>query len=260
MNFEKVELFGFKSFADKAEIRFGDGVTCIVGPNGCGKSNVADAIRWVLGEQSAKALRGGNMQDVIFSGTQERKPLSYCEVSLFFDNTDHVFSVDYTEVIITRKLFRSGESEYYINKQRARLRDIIDLLREVGVGKEGYTIIGQGKVEEIMSAKPEDRRAIFEEATGISGSKQRKDENERKLLRTQENLTRFSDIMSEIENQMGPLEKQANKTREYNELSAELKNHELNVYMSKVESVGSDKGRINTRIQGIEEQTDLRTA
>ena len=258
MNFEKVELFGFKSFADKAEIKFGDGVTCIVGPNGCGKSNVADAIRWVLGEQSAKSLRGSHMQDFIFSGTQARKPLSYCEASLFFDNSNKMFSVDYEEVIITRKLYRSGESEYYINKQPARLRDIVNLLREVGVGKEGYTIIGQGKVEEIMSAKPEDRRVIFEEATGISKFKASKNENERKLERTRENLTRYSDIMSVIESRLGPLEKQANKTKEYNELTADLKRHELNVYISKVENVGADKDKINTRIKAIDEQTSLR--
>ena len=260
MNFEKVELFGFKSFADKAEIKFGDGVTCIVGPNGCGKSNVADAIRWVLGEQSAKSLRGSHMQDFIFSGTQARKPLSYCEASLFFDNSNKMFSVDYEEVIITRKLYRSGESEYYINKQPARLRDIVNLLREVGVGKEGYTIIGQGKVEEIMSAKPEDRRVIFEEATGISKFKARKDENERKLDRARENIIRLSDIMSEKSNRLGPLEKQANKAREYNELNTALRHHELNTYISKVESVGEDKAKINTRIDAINDQTALRNS
>ena len=196
MNFEKVEIFGFKSFADKVEIKFNDGITGIVGPNGCGKSNVADAIRWVLGEQSAKNLRGSSMQDVIFSGTQGRRSLSYCEVSLYFDNSTKIFDIDYNEVIITRKLYRSGESEYFINKQQARLRDIIELLHQCGIGKEGYTIIGQGKVEEIISAKPEDRRAIFEEATGIASFKSRKIESERKLDRTHENIIRYSDILS----------------------------------------------------------------
>ncbi len=234
MNFEKVELYGFKSFADKAEIKFGNGITAIVGPNGCGKSNVADAIRWVLGEQSAKTLRGSSMQDVIFSGTQNRRSLSYCEVSLFFDNTTRIFDLDYNEVIITRKLFRSGESEYYINKQPSRLRDIVELLHQCGIGKEGYTIIGQGKVEEIMSAKPEDRRMIFEEATGIAHFKTRKNESERKLDRTHENICRYNDILSEIENQLGPLERQAEKAKEFNELSAELKYHELNTYVAKV--------------------------
>ena len=258
MNFEKVELYGFKSFADKAEIKFGNGITAIVGPNGCGKSNVADAIRWVLGEQSAKSLRGSSMQDVIFSGTQNRKSLSYCEVSLFFDNSNKIFSLDYNEVIITRKLFRSGESEYYINKQPARLKDIVDLLHECGIGKEGYTIIGQGKVEEIMSAKPEDRRAIFEEATGIAKFKTRKNESERKLDRTHENLVRYSDILSEIENQLAPLSRQAEKAKEFNELSEQLKYHELNTYVAKAEGVESAKAKINTRIKGIEEQGALR--
>ena len=258
MNLVKVELYGFKSFADKAEIRFGDGITGIVGPNGCGKSNVSDAIRWVLGEQSAKSLRGGSMQDVIFSGTQNRKSLSYCEVSLHFDNTNKMFSLDYNEVIITRKLYRSGESEYFINKQLARLKDIVELLHECGIGKEGYTIIGQGKVEEIMSAKPEDRRLIFEEATGIAKFKTRKNESERKLERTHENIVRYSDILSEIENQLGPLEKQAEKAKEFNALSEELKHHELNTYIAKVEGVASAKERVGNKIKAIEEQTFLR--
>lgn len=258
MNFDKVEIYGFKSFADKAEIKFGNGITCIVGPNGCGKSNVADAIRWVLGEQSAKSLRGSSMQDVIFSGTQGRKSLSYCEVSLFFDNSTRMFSLDYNEVIITRKLFRSGESEYYINKQPARLRDIVELLHECGIGKEGYTIIGQGKVEEIMSAKPEDRRMIFEEATGIAKFKTRKIESQRKLERTHENLVRYTDILSEIENQLAPLERQAEKAKEFNALSEQLKFHELNTYIAKVDGVESAKGRINLKIKGLDEQYALR--
>ncbi len=258
MNFQKVELYGFKSFADKAEIKFGNGITGIVGPNGCGKSNVSDAIRWVLGEQSAKSLRGSNMQDVIFSGTQNRKSLSYCEVSLFFDNSTRMFSLDYNEVIITRKLYRSGESEYFINKQPARLKDIVELLHECGIGKEGYTIIGQGKVEEIMSAKPEDRRLIFEEATGIAKFKTRKNESERKLERTHDNIVRYSDILSEIENQLGPLEKQAEKAKEFNALSEELKLHELNTYISKVEGVASAKEKVGKKIKAIEEETALR--
>lgn len=258
MNFEKVELYGFKSFADKAEIKFGNGITGIVGPNGCGKSNVADAIRWVLGEQSAKSLRGSSMQDVIFAGTQNRKSLSYCEVSLFFDNTKRIFNLDYNEVIITRKLYRSGESEYFINKQPSRLKDIVDLLRECGIGKEGYTIIGQGKVEEIMSAKPEDRRTIFEEATGIAKFKSRKVESERKLERTRENIIRYADILSEIENRLEPLEKQAEKAKEFNELSEQLKFHELNTYIAKVDGVATAKGKINDRINGINEETDLK--
>ncbi len=258
MNFEKVEIYGFKSFADKSEIKFGNGITGIVGPNGCGKSNVADAIRWVLGEQSAKSLRGSSMQDVIFSGTQGRKSLSYCEVSLYFDNSNRMFNIDFNELIITRKLFRSGESEYYINKQPARLREIVDLLHECGIGKDGYNIIGQGKVEEIMSAKPEDRRNIFEEATGIAKFKARKNESERKLDRTHENLVRYIDILTEIENQLTPLERQAEKAKEFNALSAELKHHELNTYIAKVDGVESAKGKINVRIKGLDEESALR--
>ena len=174
MNFKKIELIGFKSFADRQEIQFENGVTCIVGPNGCGKSNVSDAVRWVLGEQSAKTLRGSSMQDVIFNGTQNRKSLSYCEVSLTFDNTNKIFSsLDYDEVVFTRKLFRSGESEYFINKKQARLRDIVNHLHECGVSKEGYTVIGQGKVSEILSSKPEDRRTIFEEEIGRASCRER---------------------------------------------------------------------------------------
>jgi len=258
VNFEKVEIYGFKSFADKAEIKFGGGITGIVGPNGCGKSNVADAIRWVLGEQSAKTLRGSSMQDVIFSGTQNRKSLSYCEVSLYFDNSNKMFNIEYNEVIITRKLFRSGESEYYINKQPARLRDIVDLLHECGIGKEGYTIIGQGKVEEIMSSKPEERRLVFEEATGIAKFKTRKNESERKLERTHENIVRYNDILTEIENQLGPLSRQAEKAKEFNELSEELKTHELNVYVAKVDGVETAKGKIFVRIKGIDEAMGYR--
>lgn len=258
MNFEKVEIYGFKSFADKVEIKFDNGITGIVGPNGCGKSNVADAIRWVLGEQSPKALRGSSMQDVIFSGTQNRKSLSYCEVSLYFDNSSKMFSIDYNEVIITRKLFKSGESEYFINKQPARLRDIVELLHECGIGKEGYTIIGQGKVGEIMAAKPEDRRLIFEEATGIAKFRTRKNESERKLERTHENLVRYIDILSEVENQLAPLEKQAEKAKEYNELSAELKYHELNTYIAKVDGVESAKNKIYTRMKGLDENTAVK--
>ena len=258
MNFEKLEIYGFKSFADKVEIKFNDGITGIVGPNGCGKSNVSDAIRWVLGEQSAKNLRGSSMQDVIFNGTQDRKSLSYCEVSLYFDNSNKMFDVEYAQVIITRKLFRSGESEYFINKQPARLKDIVALLHQCGIGKEGYTIIGQGRVNEIITAKPIDRRAIFEEATGIAHFKTKKDESERKLDRTHDNVVRFSDIILEIENQLGPLERQAEKAREFNQLSAELKHHEINVYISKTEGVATAKSKINTRIAAIEEEFALR--
>ena len=189
MNFKEIRLVGFKSFADKTAVKFDDGVTCIVGPNGCGKSNVADAVRWVLGEQSAKTLRGTSMQDVIFNGTESRRQLSYCEVTLVFDNTEKIFDIEYDEVAMTRRLYRSGESEYLLNMQACRLKDIVALLHGVGIGKEGYSIIGQGKVEQIMNAKPEDRRAIFEEATGVMKFKSEKAEIERKLENSKGNLS-----------------------------------------------------------------------
>ena len=186
MNFKRMELYGFKSFADKVQINFESGVTGIVGPNGCGKSNVADAIKWVLGEQSAKALRGSSMQDVIFNGTESRRSQSFCEVSLFFDNSSKIFKVDYDEVVISRKLYRSGESEYLINKQPVRLKDINEMLRDSGLGKDSYSIIGQGRIDELLSAKPEDRRMVFEEAAGIANLKYRKNETEKKLEKTKE--------------------------------------------------------------------------
>ena len=259
MNFEKIELIGFKSFADRQEIKFDNGVTCIVGPNGCGKSNVADAVRWVLGEQSAKTLRGSSMQDVIFNGTQSRKLLSYCEVSLFFDNTNRIFKdLDYNEVQFTRKLFRSGESEYYINKKPARLRDIINLLHECGVSKEGYTIIGQGKVAEILSSKPEDRRAIFEEAVGIAKTKAQRLETSRRLERTRDNVVRLEDIISELERRVEPLGKQAEKARTFRALSEDLKYHEVNTYLYKHATAKTTKDKINLRIKGITEETAQR--
>ncbi len=255
MDFQKIELIGFKSFADKQEILFNDGITAIVGPNGCGKSNIADAIRWVLGEQSAKTLRGSSMQDVIFNGTQDRKSLSYCEVSLYFDNTNKIFpSLDYTEVCMSRKLFRSGESEYYLNKKPCRMKDIVELLHECGVSKGGYSIIGQGKIAEIMNSKPEDRRVIFEEAVGIASSKAKKIENERKLEKTRENIIRIIDLSSELEKDLGPMEQKAEKTREYLQLMAEFRYHEINNYLYKAENSHVVKEKINVRIRGFEEE------
>lgn len=259
MNFEKIEMSGFKSFADKVEIVFDNGVTGIVGPNGCGKSNIADAVRWVLGEQSAKTLRGSNMTDVIFAGTQTRKSLSYCEVSLYFDNSQRIFkSCDYNEVILTRKLFRSGESEYYVNKQPSLLREIVRLLHECGVSKNGYSIIGQGKVSEILSSKPEDRRVIFEEAVGIAQAKSKKLETERKLERVHDNLVRIFDVASVHEKSLEPLRKAAEKTRQFLELSEQLKYHEINNYLYKYDNASVIKDRIALRIQGLDEEFALR--
>ena len=259
LNFERIELLGFKSFADKVKIDLLDGITAIVGPNGCGKSNVADAIRWVLGEQSAKTLRGSSMQDVIFSGTQTRKSLSYCEVSLYFNNSEKIFpSLDYTEVVMTRKLYRSGESEYYLNRQPCRMKDLINLLHECGVSKEGYTIIGQGKVSEILSSKPEDRRAIFEEAVGIAKTKKDRNETINKLARTNDNIIRVSDIITERERQLEPLRKQAEKTRANRALSEQLKHHEINTYLYKYENANETKRKINERIKGLTEEIEAR--
>ena len=251
MNFKKVELNGFKSFADKTEIKFDNGVTCIVGPNGCGKSNVADSIRWVLGEQSAKTLRGSNMQDVIFGGTQTRKSQSFCEVTLTFDNATRMFDLDYAEVAMTRRLYRSGESEYLINKQPCRMKDIVDQLHSVGVGKEGYSIIGQGKIEQIMNAKPEDRRAIFEEATGIVVFKNRKQEIERKLGNSYNNLNIFLQRMGEVEHMLSPLARQAEKTKKYREFYQELKINEINLYIYKHDNAESSKNAINAVLEEL---------
>ena len=254
MNFKKIELVGFKSFADRLEVSFEPGITGIVGPNGCGKSNVSDAIRWVLGEQSTKLLRGNSMQDVIFNGTEKRKSMSYCEVSLFFDNTKRFFNLDIDEVSFTRKLYRSGESEYMINSTPCRLKDIVSALHDSGIGKDGYSIIGQGKVEEIISAKPENRRAIFEEAAGISKFKTKKVEAERRLDRTQENLNRALDVLAEQERQLGPLKKQAENAKIYLEYKEKLKSLEVNLYVSQYDNASTLKNEIQTKIDGYAEE------
>ena len=246
-----MQLVGFKSFADKTTIPFQDGVTCIVGPNGCGKSNVADAVRWVLGEQSAKTLRGSSMQDVIFNGTQKRRSLSFCEVTLTFDNSSKLFDIDYGEVAMTRRLYRSGESEYLLNRQKCRLKDIVALLHGVGVGKEGYSIIGQGKVAQIMNSKPEDRRTIFEEATGIMIQKQRKQEVERKLEASEDNLAVYKQRMAEAERQLTPLAKQAETAQKYNEYAADLKYHEVNAYIFRRENAETEKGRYTREMERL---------
>lgn len=262
MYFKKIEMIGFKSFADRTVIEFNGGFTAIVGPNGCGKSNVSDAIRWVLGEQSAKSLRGDNMQDVIFKGTEKRKSLSYCEVTLTFDNSDRFFNIAYDELSITRKLYRSGESEYLINKNTCRLRDITDILFDSGIGKNGYSVIGQGKVSEIVDQKAEDRRAMFEEAAGVAKFKSRKDEAERKLERTRDNLVRIDDIRTEIDRQMGPLRKQAEDAKKYLEYKGQLKDLEVNAYVFQYENANTAKSQIKAKMQAIDEelfarQTDL---
>ncbi|KRQ86954.1 Chromosome partition protein Smc [Caloramator mitchellensis] len=228
MQLKSVEIKGFKSFADKVDLDFTHGITAIVGPNGSGKSNIVDAIRWVLGEQSAKTLRGAKMEDVIFAGTENRKQLNYAEVSLILDNGDGLLPIEYNEVKITRRLYRSGESEYMLNNSICRLKDIYELLMDTGIGVDGYSIIGQGKVEEILSSKAEDRRSIFEEATGITKFKSRKIEAEKKLENTRQNLIRINDIISELESQISPLELQAKKAEKYLEYKKDLMNLEIN--------------------------------
>ena len=258
MIFKKIEMVGFKSFADRTVIEFNDNFTAIVGPNGCGKSNVSDAIRWVLGEQSAKTLRGDSMQDVIFNGTEKRKSLSYCEVTLTFDNTNRFFNFDYDELAITRKLYRSGESEYLINRNTCHLRDITNLLYNSGLGKNGYSVVSQGKVTELVDAKPENRRAMFEDAAGISKYKNDKREAERKLERTSDNLTRVKDILSEIERQMGPLKKQAENAKKYLEYKATLKDLEVNAYIYQYENANDAKEKINLKLDAVNKQIEIR--
>lgn len=231
MRLEKLELYGFKSFAKRVELRFDKGVTAIVGPNGSGKSNVADAIRWVLGEQSAKALRGGRMEDVIFNGSEGQRAQAYCEVALTFDNSDGTLPIEYNEVTVMRRVYRSGESEYSINRNTCRLRDVVDLFRDTGIGKEGYSIIGQGRVDEILSGRSEERRVVFEEAAGISKYKARKEEAEKKLFKTQENIQRLEDILGELEDRLEPLAVQSEKAEKYLALRETIRDIDLNLFL-----------------------------
>ena len=237
LHLKSLELQGFKSFPDKTVLTFGDGITAIVGPNGSGKSNISDAVRWVLGEQSTRTLRGNKMEDVIFGGTQKRGPVGYAEVSLTIDNSDGVLPTEYNEVTITRRYYRSGDSEFYINRSAVRLRDIHELLMDTGLGRDGYSIIGQGRIDEILSLKSEDRREIFEEASGISKFRHRKEEAERKLNATEENLVRIRDIISELESQVGPLAKQAEQAKRYLKIHEELKSLEINVWMYTLDKI-----------------------
>ncbi|MBA1333824.1 MAG: Chromosome partition protein smc [Firmicutes bacterium] len=249
MYLKKIEMKGFKSFADKIEMEFGPGITAIVGPNGSGKSNIADAVRWVLGEQSAKSLRGSKMEDVIFTGTDNRKALGFAEVSITLDNKDGHLPLDYTEVMITRRVFRSGESEYYINKTGSRLKDINELFMDTGVGKEGYSIIGQGRIDEILSTKSEDRRKVFEEAAGIVKYKSRKDEAERKLEKTKDNLTRLQDIIEELNRQIEPLQEQSEKAKAYLQMKERLMELELNVFVRNIERLNRQRSQITEKIK-----------
>jgi chromosome segregation protein len=237
MYLKALEIQGFKSFPDKTVLTFGEDITAIVGPNGSGKSNISDAIRWVMGEQSTRALRGGKMEDVIFGGTAKRKQTGYAEVSLVLDNTSHLFDREESEVMVTRRYYRSGESEYYINRRSVRLKDVNELFMDTGLGREGYSIIGQGKIDEILSVKSADRREVFEEAAGISRYRHRKEEAERKLERTDENLVRINDKISELELQVVPLREQSERAKQYLILREELRGLEISVWLDALEGI-----------------------
>lgn len=236
MYLKRLELQGFKSFADKTVLEFKEGITSVIGPNGSGKSNISDAIRWVLGEQSIKSLRGAKSEDIIFAGTQARKSLGFAEVSMVIDNTDGKLPIEYAEVTVTRKIYRSGETGYFINKTPCRLKDILELFMDTGIGKDGYSIIGQGKIDEILSNKSEDRRRIFEEAAGIVKYRTRKAESEKKLEQTKLNLLRINDILSEIEANIEPLKLQADKAKQFLDLREELKNIEVGLFLYNIEN------------------------
>lgn len=248
MYLKAIEVHGFKSFANKIVFEFHNGITGIVGPNGSGKSNVADAVRWVLGEQSAKQLRGASMQDVIFAGTENRKPLGYAYVAITLDNADHKLPVDFEEVTVARRVYRSGESEYSINGKACRLKDVQELFYDTGIGKEGYSIIGQGQIDRILSGKPEERRELFDEAAGIVKFKRRKLTAQKKLEDEKKNLTRVNDILSELEKQVGPLERQSNKAREYLKLKEELKTYDVNMFLLETQRLREELNSVSEKI------------
>ena len=254
MYLKSIELYGFKSFANKIVFDFHNGITGIVGPNGSGKSNVADAVRWVLGEQSAKQLRGASMQDVIFAGTENRKPLSYAYVAITMDNSDHLLPVDYEEVTVARRVYRSGESEYLLNGVPCRLKDVHELFYDTGIGKEGYSIIGQGQIEKILSGKPEERRELFDEAVGIVKYKKRKTATCKKLESERENLVRVNDILRELERQIGPLERQAETARAYLKKKEELKNLDVNAFLLETKRLEGQLGQIEKNYRIADEQ------
>ena len=241
MYLKALEIQGFKSFPDKTVLNFGEDITAIVGPNGSGKSNISDAIRWVMGEQNSRQLRGAKMEDVIFGGTEKRRAMGFAQVTLVIDNTEHIFNRDEAEVAVTRRYYRSGESEYYINRQSVRLKDVNELFMDTGMGREGYSIIGQGKIDEILSVRSDDRREVFEEAAGISKYRHRKEESERKLQRTEENLLRINDKITELELQVEPLRKQAETAKKYLVLRDELRTLEISVWLENLQKLKADR-------------------
>ena len=246
MYLKALEIQGFKSFPDKTVLDFGEDITAIVGPNGSGKSNISDAIRWVMGEQNSRQLRGAKMEDVIFGGTEKRRQMGFAQVTLVIDNTEHIFNRDEAEVAVTRRYYRSGESEYYINRQSVRLKDVNELFMDTGMGREGYSIIGQGKIDEILSVRSDDRREVFEEAAGISKFRHRKEESERKLQRTEENLVRINDKIAELELQVEPLRKQAETAKKYLVLHDELRTLEISVWLENLQKLKGDRLKLQT--------------
>ena len=257
MYLKALEIQGFKSFPDKTVLNFGEDITAIVGPNGSGKSNISDAIRWVMGEQSSKALRGGKMEDVIFGGTEKRAPVGFAQVTLVLDNTGQLFpSMEETEVAVTRRYYRSGESEYYINRQSVRLKDVTELFMDTGMGREGYSIVGQGRVDEILSTKSTDRREIFEEAAGISKFRHRKEEAERKLERTEENLVRINDKIAELELQVEPLRAQAETAKKYLVLRDEMRVLEISLWLENLETLKANARKLEIDLRNAERERD----
>ena len=249
MYLKSIEVQGFKSFANKITFDFHEGITGIVGPNGSGKSNVADAVRWVLGEQKVKSLRGSKMEDVIFAGTENRKALGFAYVAITLDNTDHSLAIDYDEVKVSRRLFRSGESEYMINGNISRLKDINELFYDTGIGQEGYSIIGQGQIDRILSGKAEERRELFDEAAGIVKYKRRKAATQKKLTEEQSNLIRVTDILNELEDRVKPLEHQAKKAKEYLQYKDELKKNDISMFLLNMTMVKDKLKDTNGKLQ-----------
>ncbi|MBQ6554212.1 MAG: AAA family ATPase, partial [Firmicutes bacterium] len=251
MYLKRLELQGFKSFPEKIRLEFNKGITVVVGPNGSGKSNIADAVRWVLGEKSAKSLRGAKMEDVIFNGTANRKPMGFAEVSMVMDNSDRTLNMDFSEVTVTRRVYRSGDSDYLINGSNCRLKDILELFMDTGVGKEGYSIIGQGRIDEILSTKSEDRRMLFEEAAGIVKYKTRRAEAANKLEKEHANLIRVNDIITELETQVGPLKIQAEKTKKYLVLADRLKLVQVNIFIREADKYEKELADLKEQINSV---------
>ena len=254
MQLKKLEAYGFKSFADKIEVDFDRGITAIVGPNGSGKSNISDAIKWVLGEQNVRNIRGVKAEDIIFAGSESRRAMGVAEVSLYFDNNDGTLPVDFREVVVTRRLFRTGESEFYINKSRCRLKDIVNLFADSGIGHDSMGIISQNKMDEILNARPEEKRLFFEEAAGISKYRSRKKEAMRKLEDTENNLQRVHDILGEIENQLEPLAEGAAKAKRYQELQEEQADLQLTGLYQHYQRLQARRGEFDQQLQEKKDQ------